>query len=127
MRKTMFFFLAVLLSGCDSPDDEALLEDLGDADAADVREDAEVLALEELSAGVRPVASGCQYKVIWPTAGVYEKPGWWLLKTKGAGDIVGASWCDWTWYDGTNEWLAVATASAEDGVGWVRRSAVVKM
>jgi hypothetical protein len=125
------FILAVstFVLACDSPEDAELLEassgELAEDDAQD--EDAAELDPGEWSAEPRPTAAGCQYKVLWPTAGVYEKPGYLVLKTKNAGEIVGASWCDWTWYDGANEWLAVATDSAEDGVGWMRRSAVVKL
>lgn len=129
------FILAVstFALACDSPEDAELLEassgDLAQDDAQNDAQGEDVAELDpgELSADPRPAVAGCQYKVLWPTAGVYEQPGWNVLKTKNAGDIVGASWCDWTWYDGANEWLAVATDSAEDGVGWMRRGAVVKL
>lgn len=75
-------------------------------------------------------AQSCQYKVIWSVAGVYEKPSnaSTKLKTKQAGDIVGG-YCDWTYYNTTEmeEYLAVATDSAEDGIGWMRRDAVTKI
>ncbi|MEV5704015.1 hypothetical protein [Actinoallomurus sp. NPDC052274] len=76
------------------------------------------------------VAASCQYKVTWPVAGVYEQPtnASTLLKDKRAGDVVGG-YCDWT-YDNTTEghtYLAVATDSAEDGIGWMRRDALVKL
>jgi hypothetical protein len=76
-------------------------------------------------------ASSCpQFKVIWPAAGVYELPstGSTLLKTKHAGDIVGG-YCNWTYYNSAdgNEYLGVSTESAQDGVGWLRRSAVVAL
>ncbi|WP_434417498.1 hypothetical protein [Nannocystis pusilla] len=125
------FILAVstFLLACDSPEDADLLEASSGELARDDAQDEDVAELDpgDLSDDPRPAAAGCQYKVIWPTAGVYEQPGWNVLKTKNAGEVVGASWCDWTWYDGVNEWLAVATDSAEDGVGWMRRSAVVKL
>jgi hypothetical protein len=74
--------------------------------------------------------ASCQYKVIWPTAGVYELPtnASTLLKSKHAGDIVGG-YCDVTYYNSTEgeEYLGVATVSAQDGIGWVRREAVVKL
>ncbi|MCO5968436.1 hypothetical protein [Actinoallomurus soli] len=78
----------------------------------------------------RAVAAGCQYKVTWPVAGVYEQPtnASALLKDKRAGDVVGG-YCDWT-YDNTTEghtYLAVATDSAADGIGWMRRDALVKL
>lgn len=73
--------------------------------------------------------TNCQYKVTWPTAGVYEQPsnGSTLLKKKAAGDIVGG-YCDWTYFNSAegNVYLAVSTASAEDGIGWMRRDALVK-
>ncbi len=75
-------------------------------------------------------ADSCQYRVTWPTAGVYEQPtnASTNLKDKHAGDVVGG-YCDWTYYNATEgeEYLAVVTASAEDGIGWVRRDAVVKL
>ncbi|GAA0371078.1 hypothetical protein NE235_29410 [Actinoallomurus spadix] len=78
----------------------------------------------------RAVAADCHYKVTWPVAGVYEQPtnASTLLKDKRAGDIVGG-YCDWT-YDNTTEghtYLAVATDSAADGIGWMRRDALVKL
>lgn len=70
--------------------------------------------------------AGCQYKVIWPTAGVYEtpEPTSTVVKTKYAGDIVGASTCEGATY---NEWsyVLVATDAAADGRGWMRAEAVV--
>jgi hypothetical protein len=74
--------------------------------------------------------TSCQYKVIWPAAGVYELPSnaSILLKSKHAGDIVGG-YCDVTYYNTTEgeEYFAVATASAQDGIGWMRRESVVKL
>ncbi|MDC0721071.1 hypothetical protein [Nannocystis bainbridge] len=122
--RNLFFVLSAFFIACDSPDDEELFEVSEGEMAQDA--DADAVGPDELSANPRPAAANCHYKVLWPTAGVYEKPGWNLLKTKNAGDIVG-DWCDWTYYDGSHEYLAVTTASAEDGIGWMRRSAVVKM
>lgn len=127
-RNTLVVILALFAPACDSPDDETRLEALDDEIHSSDRGEAAVqLDLElDLSAQSDPATAGCHYKVLWSPAGVYEKPGWKVLKTKNAGDIVG-DWCDWTWYDGVNEWLAVTTSSAEDGIGWMRRSAVTKM
>ncbi|MFD5876887.1 MULTISPECIES: glycosyltransferase [unclassified Streptomyces] len=70
--------------------------------------------------------AGCQYKVVWPTAGVYENPNpnSVVVKTKHAGDIVGASTCEGAAY---NEYgyVLVASDAAADGRGWVREDAVV--
>ncbi|QHY93636.1 hypothetical protein SSPS47_00650 [Streptomyces sp. S4.7] len=70
--------------------------------------------------------AGCQYKVVWPTAGVYEspQPNSAVVKTKYAGDIVGASTCEGATYD---EWsyVLVATDAVADGRGWIRAEAVV--
>jgi hypothetical protein len=74
--------------------------------------------------------SGCQYKVVWPTAGVYENPNpnSVVVKTKHAGDIVGASTCEGAGYsDGTGDYsyVLVATDAASDGRGWMRTQAIV--
>ncbi|MEU9361981.1 glycosyltransferase [Streptomyces sp. NPDC048301] len=70
--------------------------------------------------------AGCQYKVVWPTAGVYENPNpaSVVVKTKQAGDIVGASTCEGAGY---NEYgyVLVTTDAAADGRGWMREEAVV--
>ncbi|WP_406099788.1 glycosyltransferase [Streptomyces sp. NBC_01013] len=70
--------------------------------------------------------AGCQYKVVWPTAGVYENPNpnSVVVKTKYAGDIVGASTCEGASY---NEYgyVLVTTDAAADGRGWMREGAVV--
>ncbi|MFJ8885567.1 glycosyltransferase [Streptomyces sp. NPDC102402] len=70
--------------------------------------------------------AGCQYKVLWPTAGVYENPNpnSVVVKTKHAGDIVGASTCEGAGY---NEYgyVLVTTDAAADGRGWMRVEAVV--
>jgi hypothetical protein len=76
--------------------------------------------------------SGCQYKVLWPTAGVYENPNpnSVVVKTKYAGDIVGASTCEGAGYsDGTGDYsyVLVATDAAADGRGWMRYQAVVQL
>ncbi len=72
----------------------------------------------------------CQYKVIWPTIGVYEQPtrSSTLLKTKSAGDIVGG-YCDWTYHNTSegNTYLAVTTAAAADDIGWMRREGLTKL
>lgn len=72
--------------------------------------------------------AGCQYKVVWPTAGVYENPSpnSVVVKTKQAGDIVGASTCEGASY---NEYgyVLVATDAAADGRGWMRAEAVVSV
>lgn len=121
--------LTFVAPACDDPDDEATLQ-AEDAQAelrpADADKDVAKPAGLDLTSKPDPATSGCHYKVVWPVAGVYEKPGWNNLKNKHAGDVVG-EWCDWTWYDGQNEWLAVTTDSAEDGIGWMRRSAVVEI
>jgi hypothetical protein len=73
-------------------------------------------------------ASGCQYKVVWPTAGVYEEPdpNSPVVKTKHAGDIVGASTCEG---GGVDDWgfVLVASDAAADGRGWIREEAVVQI
>ncbi len=72
--------------------------------------------------------SGCQYKVVWPTAGVYENPNpnSVVVKIKHAGDIVGASTCEGASY---NEYgyVLVTTDAAADRRGWVRAEAVVQI
>ncbi|WP_239081900.1 glycosyltransferase [Streptomyces sp. SID9727] len=82
---------------------------------------------------VSPVANasasaGCQYKVVWPTAGVYEEPNPYsaVVKTKYAGDIVGAATCEGASY---NEYgyVLVTTDAAADGRGWMREGAVVPL
>ncbi|MEV0026871.1 glycosyltransferase [Streptomyces atroolivaceus] len=78
-----------------------------------------------------PVASaqaGCQYKVVWPTAGVYENPNpnSVVVKTKYAGDIVGASTCEGASYN-EYSYALVATDAAADGRGWIRVGAVVPL
>lgn len=84
-----------------------------------------------LAAGPAAGASapvGCQYKVVWPTAGVYENPNpnSVVVKTKHAGDIVGASTCEGAGY---NEYgyVLVTTDAAADGRGWMREEAVVQI
>lgn len=69
---------------------------------------------------------GCQYRVTWPTAGVYEdpSPNSVIVKTKHAGDIVGASTCEGEHVDGWN-FVLVATDAAADGRGWIRGEALV--
>ncbi|MFD5764228.1 glycosyltransferase [Streptomyces sp. NPDC127049] len=73
-------------------------------------------------------ASGCQYKVVWPTAGVYENPNpnSVVVKVKHAGDIVGASTCEGAAY---NEYgyVLVTTDAAADRRGWMRVEAVVQV
>ncbi len=83
------------------------------------------------SAGPAAGASGspgCQYRVLWPTAGVYENPNpnSVVVKAKHAGDIVGASTCEGAGY---NEYgyVLVATDAAADGRGWMREEAVVQI
>jgi hypothetical protein len=70
--------------------------------------------------------SGCQYKVVWPTAGVYENPNpnSVVVKTKYAGDIVGASTCEGATYNDYS-YAMVATDAAADGRGWMRVEALV--
>lgn len=77
-------------------------------------------------------ASGCQYKVVWPIAGVYEdpNPSSVIVKDKNAGDIVGASTCEGAGYsDGTGDYsyVLVATDAAADGRGWMREEAVTQL
>ncbi|WP_261994208.1 glycosyltransferase [Streptomyces sp. t39] len=71
---------------------------------------------------------GCQYRVVWPTAGVYENPNpsSVVVKTKHAGDIVGASTCEGAGY---NEYgyVLVTTDAAADRRGWMRVEAVVQI
>jgi hypothetical protein len=73
-------------------------------------------------------ALSCHYKVIWSVAGVYEKPTASSKKRKNkyAQDIVGGYGCDWIESPDGIPYLAVVTASAEDGIGWMRRDALVK-
>ena len=59
-----------------------------------------------LSTAVAAAQSSCDYKVLWPTAGVYEEPNPYsvVVKTKQAGDIVGAPGpgCEYAgWVDST--------------------------
>ncbi|WP_328722957.1 glycosyltransferase [Streptomyces sp. NBC_00247] len=85
-----------------------------------------VLAGAVATAPGATAAAGCQYKVVWPTAGVYENPNpnSVVVKTKYAGDIVGASTCEGASY---NEYgyVLVTTDAAADGRGWMREGAVV--
>ncbi|MEU3831990.1 glycosyltransferase [Streptomyces microflavus] len=85
-----------------------------------------VLAVASAAGASAPF--GCQYKVLWPTAGVYENPNpnSVVVKTKHAGDIVGASTCEGAAY---NEYgyVLVATDAAADGRGWMRVEAVVQI
>ncbi|MEU1469968.1 glycosyltransferase [Streptomyces sp. NPDC005761] len=72
----------------------------------------------------------CDYKVVWPTAGVYENPNpnSVIVKTKQAGDIVGAPGpgCEYAgWNDIT--YARVNTDAAADGVGWMRYEALVRV
>lgn len=81
------------------------------------------------SAGATAQAS-CDYKVIWPTAGVYEspRPDSNVVKTKHAGDIVGApgeacvgaSWNEYSY-------ARVTCDAAADGEGWMRVEALVRV
>ncbi|MEU0131930.1 glycosyltransferase [Streptomyces sp. NPDC006289] len=77
------------------------------------------------TAGASALA-GCQYKVVWPTAGVYENPNpnSAVVKTKYAGDVVGASTCEGASYDEYG-YVLVASDAAADGRGWMRAEAVV--
>ncbi|MFE1365631.1 glycosyltransferase [Streptomyces anulatus] len=71
---------------------------------------------------------GCQYKVLWPTAGVYENPNpnSVVVKTKHAGDIVGASTCEGAGYN-EYSYVLVTTDAAADNRGWMRAEAVVQI
>jgi hypothetical protein len=76
--------------------------------------------------------SGCYYEVTWPTVGVYEKPSGASakLKDKYAGDVVGRHCdCDWLYYNSAegNCYLAISTPHAENGIGWVRFSALQRL
>lgn len=80
------------------------------------------------SAGATAQAS-CDYKVVWPTAGVYEspRPDSNVVKTKHAGDIVGApgdcvgaSWNEYSY-------ARVTCDAAADGEGWMRVEALVRV
>ena len=67
-----------------------------------------------------------------PTAGVYENPNpnSVVVKTKYAGDIVGASTCEGAGYSGTEgdfTYVLVATDAAADGRGWMREQAVSQL
>jgi len=53
---------------------------------------------------------------------VYEEPGVQIVKDKHAGDIVG-EYCTVVGSGGLF-WVAVATDSARDGVGWMRLDAL---
>lgn len=76
-----------------------------------------------------PQAS-CDYKVVWPTAGVYENPdpNSVVVKTKHAGDIVGApgSGCTYAGVD-TYTFAKVTCDAAADGVGWMRIEALAQI
>lgn len=83
---------------------------------------------------VAAAQSSCDYKVLWPTAGVYEEPNPYsvVVKTKQAGDIVGAPGpgCEYAgWVDSTYNltYVRVSTAAAADGVGWMRYEALVRV
>lgn len=72
--------------------------------------------------------AGCQYKVVWPTAGVYEDPNPYsaVVKTKYAGDIVGASTCEGASYN-EYSYALVTTDAAADRRGWIRVGALVAL
>lgn len=74
--------------------------------------------------------SSCDYKVVWPTAGVYEshRPDSVIVKIKHAGDIVGAPGPGCT-YGGWDDiaYAKVTTDAASDGVGWMRLDALVRV
>lgn len=138
MRPTLLTLTMALpllsLAACDSPEDEAELQELDQQAELQPEERAETPAKDDSTNAHAPLelrssvqggtASGCHYKVVWPVAGLYDNPGSNKLKNKYAGDIVGEI-CNWLYYDGQYEWIAVNTASAGDGIGWIRHRAVV--
>lgn len=79
--------------------------------------------------------SSCDYKVVWPTAGVYNSPNpnSVIVKTKQTGDIVGSPGpgCEYGSYvDGANNvftYARVSTDAAPDGEGWMRYEALVRV
>jgi hypothetical protein len=74
--------------------------------------------------------ASCQYRVTAERISVWESPisSYGHLKYKYRGDVVGG-YCDYTVYNSAENrvYLAVATVSAADGVGWVNRALVVKL
>ncbi|WP_393054425.1 glycosyltransferase [Streptomyces sp. LN549] len=91
-------------------------------------------ALVTAQSAVAAAQSSCDYKVLWPTAGVYEEPNPYsvIVKTKQAGDIVGAPGpgCEYaSWVDNSYNvtYARVSTAAAADGVGWMRYEALVRV
>ncbi|MEU5366956.1 glycosyltransferase [Streptomyces sp. NPDC005925] len=83
---------------------------------------------------VATTQSSCDYKVLWPTAGVYEspRPDSAIVKIKQAGDIVGSPGpgCEYaSWVDATHNitYARVSTAAAADGEGWMRYDALVRV
>ena len=83
-----------------------------------------VLGASRATAGTTPAhASGCHWKVVWDTAGVYEQPyrASTVVKLKHSGDIVGP-YCNTYTTDDT--FVMVACEAAEDGIGWMRQGAL---
>lgn len=128
---TLLILAAMLyLPACDSPDDEAEpqtldVEDDNDQidDHADHEDHEQIQTDLDITMNPKPTAAGCHFKVIWPSAGVYEQPASGPpLKSKHAGDIVG-DWC-FTAYVSGNTWQSVTSASAQDGIGWMRLDAL---
>jgi hypothetical protein len=71
-------------------------------------------------------AGSCHWKVIWPTAGLYEEPtrDQPALTSKKNGDEVGP-YCTIHYNASENEnYVKVQTDKAADGIGWMRTSAL---
>jgi hypothetical protein len=74
--------------------------------------------------------ASCDYRVVWPVAGVYEspRPDSVIVKDKHAGDIVGAAGtscvgASWNEYS----YARVTCDAAADGEGWMRVEALVRI
>lgn len=95
-----------------------------------------VLASGLAGAPAQAAGAGCHYKVLWPVAGVYEKPTTDdgipktpdLLKKKAAGDIVG-NYCAWLIYNDREgrTYFAVHSEIADDDIGWMPWDAVTQV
>ncbi len=71
--------------------------------------------------------TACEWTVVWPTAGVYEKPTRMNppLKDKHSGDHVGGGYCMSHYNESEGEtYVSVTCDCAEDGIGWMRRNAL---
>jgi hypothetical protein len=73
------------------------------------------------------ISAPCEWVVVWPDAGVYEKPTRMNppLKVKHSGDRVGGGYCMKHYNESEREWyVSVTCTCAADDIGWMRRNAL---